>query len=69
MNDAARRDVIETGVKLSQALLIRSSEGNLSARLDDSSFLISPSGSKLCELLDDDLVVVNFDGSHSTGQL
>ena len=69
MNDAVRRDVIETGVKLSQALLIRSSEGNLSVRLDDSSFLISPSGSKLCELLDDDLVVVNFDGSHSTGQL
>ena len=69
MNDAVRRDVIETGVKLSQALLIRSSEGNLSVRLDDSSFLISPSGSKLCELLDDDLVVVNFDGSHLTGQL
>ena len=69
MNDAVRRDVIETGVKLSQGLLIRSSEGNLSVRLDDSSFLISPSGSKLCELLDDDLVVVNFDGSHLTGQL
>lgn len=69
MDDAVRRDVIETGVKLSQALLIRSSEGNLSVRLDDSSFLISPSGSKLCELLDDDLVVVNFDGSHLTGQL
>ncbi len=68
MNDAVRRDVIETGAKLSQALLIRSSEGNLSVRLDDSSFLISPSGSKLCELMDDDLVVVNFDGSHSTGQ-
>lgn len=68
MNDAVRRDVIETGVKLSQALLIRSSEGNLSVRLDDSSFLISPSGSKLCELMDNDLVVVNFDGSHSTGQ-
>jgi L-fuculose-phosphate aldolase len=69
MDDAVRRDVIETGVKLSQALLIRSSEGNLSVRLDDSSFLSSPSGSKLCELLDDDLVVVNFDGSHSTRQL
>ena len=68
MNDAVRRDVIETGVKLSQGLLIRSSEGNLSVRLDDSSFLISPSGSKLCELMDNDLVVVNFDGSHSTGQ-
>ena len=39
MDDAVRRDVIETGVKLSQALLIRSSEGNLSVRLDDSSFL------------------------------
>ena len=69
MNDAVRRDVIETGVKLSQARLIRSSEGNLSVRLDDSSFLISPSGSKLCELMDNDLVVVNFDGSHLTGQL
>ena len=69
MNDAVRRDVIETGFKLSQARLIRSSEGNLSVRLDDSSFLISPSGSKLCELMDNDLVVVNFDGSHLTGQL
>ena len=68
MNDVVRKDVIETGAKLSQSLLIRSSEGNLSVRLDDSSFLISPSGSKLCELIDDDLVVVNFDGSHSTGQ-
>jgi L-fuculose-phosphate aldolase len=68
MNHAVRKDVIEMGAKLSQAFLIRSSEGNLSVRLDDSSFLISPSGSKLRDLIDADLVVVNFDGSHSTGQ-
>lgn len=68
MNDAVRKDLIKTGAKLSQSLLIRSSEGNLSVRLDDSSFLISRSGSKLCELFDDDLVKVNFDGSHSMGQ-
>ena len=66
MDESMLSEAVAIGVKLSEAQLIRSSEGNLSLRRDDSSFFISPSGSKVHVLNSRDFVTVGFDGSHST---
>lgn len=66
MNESMLSEALAIGAKLSKAQLIRSSEGNLSMRRDDSSFFISPSGSKVYSLDISDFVVVGFDGCHST---
>ena len=65
MDDSILEQAVAIGVKLADNRLIRSSEGNLSLRRDETSFLITPSGSKIHALNQRDFVVVEFDGSHS----
>lgn len=65
MDDAILEQAVAIGVKLADHRLIRSSEGNLSLRRDENSFLITPSGSKIHALNQSDFVAVEFDGSHS----
>ncbi len=65
MDDSILEQAIAIGVKLADNRLIRSSEGNLSLRRDENSFLITPSGSKIHALNQGDFVAVEFDGSHS----
>ncbi len=65
MDDAILEQAVAIGVKLADHRLIRSSEGNLSLRRDENSFLITPSGSKIHALNQGDFVAVEFDGSHS----
>ena len=65
MDDSILEQAVAIGVKLADNRLIRSSEGNLSLRRDESSFLITPSGSKIHALNQRDFVGVEFDGSYS----
>ena len=65
MDDSILEKAVAIGVKLADNRLIRSSEGNLSLRRDENSFLITPSGSKIHALNQGDFVAVEFDGSHS----
>jgi L-fuculose-phosphate aldolase len=49
--------------------LIVGGEGNVSARLPNGTILITPSGASKFEVIEDDLVVVNADGSPVAGSL
>lgn len=48
--------------------LIRSSDGNLSVRLEEDRFLVTPSGLHKMSMALDDLVVVNAEGEKLTGK-
>ena len=65
MDDSILEQAVAIGVKLADKRLVRSSEGNLSLRRDETSFLITPTGSKIHALNQRDFVTVEFDGSHS----
>ena len=66
MDDLILEQAVAIGLKLADNRLIRSSEGNLSLRRDETSFLITPSGSKIHALNQRDFVVVEFDGAIPT---
>ena len=65
MDDSILKQAVAIGVKLADDRLIRSSEGNLSLRRGETSFLITPSGSRIYALHQRDFVAVELDGSHS----
>jgi L-fuculose-phosphate aldolase len=55
--------IVRAGTRLGRRGLIAAAEGNLSARLDDGSILVTPSGFRKDELELDDLVVVDPAGA------
>ena len=55
--------LVAVGERLAAAHLVRHSEGNLSLRVDESRFLVTPSGSDLGRLSSADLVEVDLEGS------
>ena len=55
--------IVRAGARLGRRGLIAAAEGNLSARLDDGSILVTPSGFRKDELELDDLVVVDPPGA------
>ena len=65
MDNLILEQAVAIGLKLADNRLIRSSEGNLSLRRDETSFWITPTGSKIYALNQRDFVAVEFDGSHS----
>src|SRR5690554_2025744 len=60
LNNAAKRAVIEAGRKLVESGLIARTWGNVSCRIDENSFVITPSGRGYLALTPGDLVQVNF---------
>ncbi len=62
-----RLGLIEIGRKLYKRQMVAGSDGNLSARLDDGNILVSPSGSRLGELSENDFVLVNSQGEKLEG--
>jgi len=60
-NDA-RRQVIEAGKRLAGRFFVASNDGNLSARLDDGTFLVTPSGVNKGDMAPADLLKVDAGG-------
>ena len=64
-----RQEVIAYGKKLVDERLIQATWGNVSVRVDDEHFLISPSGVDYHTITPDEVVLVSVaDGSYATGQ-
>jgi L-fuculose-phosphate aldolase len=63
MNEAsARQQVIEAGKRLAARFFVASNDGNLSARLDDGTFLVTPSSVNKGDMASEDLLKVDADG-------
>lgn len=63
--EEAKAFVIKAGLELSEAGLVARTWGNISARISDHQFVITPSGRAYDTLTPDDIVVVNIeDGSY-----
>ena len=63
--EEAKQFVIKAGLELSKAGLVARTWGNISARISDHQFVITPSGRGYESLTPDDIVVVNIaDGSY-----
>lgn len=58
----ARRQVIEAGKRLAGRFFVASNDGNLSARLDDGTFLVTPSSVNKGDMGSEDLLKVDADG-------
>ena len=68
--EGALRDALcAAGRRLFAADLIGAGEGNLSARLDEGTFLVTPSGVSKADLDPDDLLVVDAAGAVLSGRL
>jgi L-fuculose-phosphate aldolase len=61
---AERQALVEAARRMNQTGLNQGTSGNLSLRLDDESFLITPSGCSYEEMVSDDLVRMDTEGSH-----
>ena len=63
--EEAKAFVIKAGLELSEAGLVARTWGNISARISDHQFVITPSGRGYDTLTPDDIVIVNIeDGSY-----
>lgn len=60
----ARKLVIDAGLRLLENKLVARTWGNISARISDTQFVITPSGRDYERLTEDDLVVVGTDCSY-----
>jgi L-fuculose-phosphate aldolase len=61
--DVVREAIVAAGRRLASRGLIAAGEGNLSVRLPDGLFLITPSGRRKDELATGDMIVVGTDGA------
>lgn len=66
--EEARRIVIEAGHRLLESKLVARTWGNISARISETEFVITPSGKAYETLREEDLVIVGTDGSYEEGQ-
>jgi L-fuculose-phosphate aldolase len=67
--DSLRNQIIEYGKRLVEYRLIQSTWGNISVRLDDDHFLITPSGIDYFEISPDDIVKVKTEDFSYEGNL
>jgi L-fuculose-phosphate aldolase len=58
----ARRQVLEAGKRLADRFFVASNDGNISARLDDGTFLITPTSVNKGDMVSEDLLKVDADG-------
>ncbi|MGN1202480.1 MAG: class II aldolase/adducin family protein [Eubacterium sp.] len=67
--EEAKRLVVEAGKKLLETGLIARTWGNVSARISDTQFVITPSGRAYDTLTPDEVVVVNIDDCSHEGNI
>ncbi|MBQ4092995.1 MAG: class II aldolase/adducin family protein [Firmicutes bacterium] len=65
----ARENVIDMGIKLLQTGLIARTWGNVSSRLDQNHFVITPSGRDYTDLTPEEIVIVNISDGRSWGDV
>ena len=65
----AKQDVIDAGKKLVEYGLIARTWGNVSCRISETQFVITPSGKPYDGLTPDDIVVVNIDDYSYEGDI
>lgn len=65
----AKLDVVKAGILLCKKGLIQRTWGNVSCRIDDNSFAITPSGRDYLSLTPDDIVIVNIDDLSYEGDI
>ncbi|MBQ1251361.1 MAG: class II aldolase/adducin family protein, partial [Firmicutes bacterium] len=65
----ARENVIQMGIKLLQTGLIARTWGNVSSRLDENHFVITPSGRDYEDLTPEEIVIVNITDGRSWGDV
>ncbi|MGE4588512.1 MAG: class II aldolase/adducin family protein [Acidaminococcaceae bacterium] len=63
----ARRSIIQTGLKLLERKLITGSWGNISLKIDKDCYAITPSGRSYDFLMEDDIIIVNSNGTKLAG--
>ena len=64
----ARKIIIETGLKLIEKHLVAGSWGNISMKIDKDSYAITPSGRPYDSMVEDDIVIVNANGTKLAGE-
>src|SRR5574344_70698 len=62
-----RREIIDTGIELLEEKLVARTWGNISARIDDDNYLITPSGLDYTSMREEDIVSVNIKTGEYTG--
>lgn len=67
--EEAKRIVVEAGKKLVESGLIARTWGNVSARISDTQFVITPSGRAYEDLTPEEIVVVNIDDCSYEGDI
>lgn len=67
--EEAKKLVVEAGKKLLETGLIARTWGNVSARISDTQFVITPSGRAYDTLTPDEVVVVNIDDCSHEGDI
>ena len=63
MYEKEKDELIHTGLILKEYNLISLSGGNVSRRLPDSNFLVTPSGMAYDEMVTDDIVIIDSEGN------
>ncbi len=64
---ALKQDIVEVGKRMYARGYIASNDGNISARLDDNKFLVTPTGVSKGFMKPEDLIVVNMEGKVLSG--
>ncbi len=62
-----KQDIVEVGIRMYQRGYVASNDGNISARLDENKFLVTPTGVSKGFMKPEDLIVVNIDGKILSG--
>ena len=62
-----KQDIVEVGKRMYTRGYVASNDGNISARLDDNKFLVTPTGISKGFMKPEDLIVVNIDGKVLSG--
>lgn len=62
-----KQDIVEVGKRMYARGYVASNDGNISARLDENKFLVTPTGVSKGFMKPEDLIVVNIDGKVLSG--
>ncbi len=65
----ARRSIVEAGKRLRDRFFVAANDGNISARLDEGAFLVTPSGVNKGDMIPEQIIKVDADGKTLSGTM